>query len=395
MHYMEIGGGESALIGLLQALDPQRVDIDLFLYDHRGEMMQYIPEYVNMLPLINEYSLIERPISEVVKKGFLKLAIARIRAKIKSANVYKQSQSKMENASVFHYVGEFTHRILPKISSDREYDLAISFMTPHQYVVKNVNAKKKIGWIHTDYTKIFVDAKNEERTWNSLDYIVSISPDVTKSFVSVFPNTKSKIVEIENIISPEFIRSRAEDAQQNSEIKKSDNTINLLTIGRLAPQKKLEDIPEICAKIIESGINVKWYIIGYGSIEAEQQLQEQISKFGMENHVIFLGKRENPYPYIKACDVYVQPSRYEGKSITVREAQILYKPVIVTNYPTASSQIKDNIDGKIVPMEINECSAEITKFIKNLELQHQIISYLKIHDFGNISEIEKIYQLTE
>ena len=91
MHYMEIGGAETALVGLLNALDPARVDVDLFLYDHRGEMMQFIPEWVNLLPQIPKYSVLERPIVELVKRGFWGIAAARMWAKRISKVAYKRS----------------------------------------------------------------------------------------------------------------------------------------------------------------------------------------------------------------------------------------------------------------------------------------------------------------
>ena len=122
-------------------------------------------------------------------------------------------------------------------------------------------------------------------------------------------------------------------------------------------------------------------------------IRDKIAEAGMENHVIILGKRTNPYPYIKACDIYVQPSRYEGKSVTVREAQMLCKPVVVTNYPTASSQIIDDVDGKIVPMDNEGCAQGLAEFIQNTELQSIIKEYLKTHDYGNMSEVEKLYKL--
>ena len=122
-------------------------------------------------------------------------------------------------------------------------------------------------------------------------------------------------------------------------------------------------------------------------------IRHKIAENGMEKNVIILGKKDNPYPYIKACDIYVQPSRYEGKSVTVREAQILCKPVVITNYPTAKSQIQDGIDWVIVPMDNDGCAKGIVDFINNKNLQNSIIDYLKTHDYGNESEIEKIYNL--
>ena len=107
--------------------------------------------------------------------------------------------------------------------------------------------------------------------------------------------------------------------------------------------------------------------------------------------MVLLGKKENPYPYILACDWYVQPSRYEGKSIVVREAQILQKPVIVTAYPTASSQINHLQDGVIVPLELQSCANEMAKALKNDDLKQRLIAYLQAPNFGNESEVNKIY----
>ena len=151
----------------------------------------------------------------------------------------------------------------------------------------------------------------------------------------------------------------------------------------------------ICKKILKKGVLVKWYIIGYGNEVIERIVCENAEKEGVADEVVILGKQDNPYPYIKACDIYVQPSRYEGKSITVREAQILCKPVIITNYPTAKSQIVDGVDGMIVPMDVDMCAQEMADFIRDKEKQERIVVYLKEHDYGNEDEIEKIYQLCE
>jgi glycosyltransferase involved in cell wall biosynthesis len=125
----------------------------------------------------------------------------------------------------------------------------------------------------------------------------------------------------------------------------------------------------------------------------EEKIRQKIADAGMNDHVILLGKKENPYSYIKACDIYVQPSRYEGKSVTVREAQVLCKPVIVTDYPTAKSQIKDGIDGVIVPMDNEGCAQGIAMAIENQPLLDKLTEYLESHDYGNESEVNKIYAL--
>lgn len=391
MHYMEIGGAETALVGLLNALDPARVDVDLFLYDHRGEMMQFIPEWVNLLPQIPKYSVLERPIVELVKRGFWGIAAARLWAKWLSQKAYKRSGSTLENNGGLDKMSKCTTPLLPKINQLVTYDLAISFLTPHRIVAEKVKAKKKIAWIHTDYTRVWVDAEDELKVWQKYDYVASISGDVTNTFLQVFPSLAPKIVEIENILSPTFVRKRAELQDVDKEIR-HEGTITLLSVGRFSDAKNYDNVPDICKRLInKTKLNIRWYIIGYGGDEA--LIRQKIKEAGMEEHVILLGKRSNPYPYIKACDIYVQPSRYEGKSVTVREAQMLCKPVVVTNYPTAPSQIRSGIDGVIVPMDNEGCANGLAEVICDKSLQERIIAHLKTHDYGNESEVEKIYTL--
>lgn len=165
----------------------------------------------------------------------------------------------------------------------------------------------------------------------------------------------------------------------------------LLSVGRFSEAKNYDNVPDICRRMVEEGVDVKWYLIGYGGDEV--LIRRKIEEAGMEEHVIILGKKSNPYPYIKACDIYVQPSRYEGKSVTVREAQMLCKPVVVTNYPTAPSQIKDGLDGVIVPMDNEGCAKGLARVILDEALQQRLVAYLKVHDYGNEAEVEKIYEL--
>lgn len=91
IHYLEIGGVETSLIGLLQALSPEQVEVDLFVNNHSGEMMQLIPDWVNLLPEVSSYAMIERPMLEVLRRGFMKVLAARIWAKIQF-NIYQKKE---------------------------------------------------------------------------------------------------------------------------------------------------------------------------------------------------------------------------------------------------------------------------------------------------------------
>lgn len=388
IHYLELGGAEASLIGLLQAIDYNKVDVDLFVHAHHGELMQMIPKEVNLLPEIKKYSVVEAPIATCVKRGFIDVALCRVIGKIKCMLYYKTHSEVADDDD--YYLSHYTTWLLPKINPEVEYDLAISFLTPHKIVLDKVRAKKKVAWIHTDYQTLKVAKELALPVWSQYDKIISISKDITITFLNVFPSLSDKIVEVENILSSAFIRKRAELYDVDGEMSSSD--LNLLSVGRYCHAKNYDNVPDIAKRIVGAGYgNLKWYIIGFGGDES--LIRQKIAEAGMEDHVIMLGKKNNPYPYIKACDIYVQPSRYEGKSITVREAQILGKPVVITNYATANSQIQDGVDGVIAPMDNEGCAKSITNVIENKELQNNLEAYLSTHDYGNEAEVEKIYAL--
>jgi glycosyltransferase involved in cell wall biosynthesis len=132
-------------------------------------------------------------------------------------------------------------------------------------------------------------------------------------------------------------------------------------------------------------------LIGFGGDES--LIRANISEAGLEDQVIILGKKINPYPYMKACDIYVQPSRYEGKAVTVREAQILGKPVLITNFPTAKSQLEDGVDGMICPLSIDGVVDGIKTLIYDKELREKLVSTAAARNYSNRTEIKKIYSL--
>ena len=397
MHYLELGGAEKSLVGLLRAIDYSRLDVDLFLYSHRGELMREIPKEVRLLPETAAYACIECPVKDALLKGQWGVVWGRLKAKWQFKRYVRRMHPK-DGSAIFQYVMNAVEPHLPSLHHLGEYDLAVSFLTPHNVVLNKVRAKRKACWIHTDYTQIDVNTALELPVWSGYDHIVSISADVTKAFLSVFPTLKDKIVEIHNILSADFVRNHAEEMSADEvarEMPREEGVINLLSVGRFSHAKNYDNVPAIC-RIINSLLSTancqcRWYLIGYGG--EEPLIRQRIAEEGMEGKVIILGKRENPYPFIKACDVYVQPSRYEGNAVTVREAQMLCKPVVITAYPTATSQIQDGTDGIIVPIDNEGCAKAIANFLCNKQEQEQVTSFLSVHDYGNMAEALPFYQL--
>ncbi len=345
-HALEIGGAERSLIGYLDALaDMNDVEIDLFLYRHQGDLMRFIPDKVNLLPVKKEYGCIAVPIKQVIKSGHFRIAVGRLTGKIKAKSFEKNNGfANAKSAVALEYSHKYTAKYMPDINPDIEYDMAVSFLTPHYYVANHVHAKIKVAFIHTDYAYIKIDTASEEKMWDMYDVIAAISPNVADNFAKCFPSLKNKIMLLENINPVNIIRNQADE----SVAEMNFDGVKILSIGRFCDAKNFESIPHKLKILKSLGVNAKWYIIGFGD---DSLIRTAIVENGMENDVVILGKKENPYPYIKCCDIYAQPSRYEGKAVTVLEAQILGKPVVISNYATSASQLNDGIDGIIAPMD--------------------------------------------
>ena len=390
MHYLEIGGAESALIGMLQSFDYSKVDVDLCIYSHQGALMRHIPKEVNLLPEILEYSLTEKSIRHCLRHGHWRFAWAWLMVRLK-LGVYVRRNHPVDYSAWFGFMGHEMSKLLPDLGYLGEYDLAISFVVPHNFVLDHVRAKKKIGWIHIDYSQIDVCKRLDESVWGALDHIISISDDVTKGFLSVFPHLKNKIVKIENILSPRFVRRRADEFDPPEYIAQHRHGKSIIcSMGRICRQKNFENVPHMANELLKLGIDFHWFVIGPGDSSAIESVAKELC---IADKISFIGPRDNPYPYVKNCDVYVQPSLFEGKSVAVREAQMLHRPVVITNYSSASSQVLDGKDGIIVPLDNSKIAAGIVGLLRDAEKQKGIISYLESHDYGNEREIEKIYAL--
>ena len=391
IHYLELGGAERSLIGLLRALDYSKVKVDLFVYSHRGELMKEIPQEVNLLPEVPEYAQLERPLKDVLKDGYLRLFLARIKAKWQFAKYKKQHHPK-DGSTIFSYVAKNVTPLLPPINPDKEYDLAVSFLAPHDIVLNKVNARKKACWVHTDYTKVVINTDIELPIWSQYDHIAAVSEGVAEAFIQRFSSLRENVDIIPNIIDTQYVQEQSRAFDVKAEMPQEDGTTRLLSVGRFTEAKNFDNVPDICRRILNAGVPVRWYLIGYGGDET--LIRQRISEAGMEKHVIILGKKDNPYPYMHACDVYVQPSRYEGCPVTIQEAQALGKPVVATAFPTVKSAIQDGVNGVIVPLDNEGCALGIARVLQDPDLQKRI-SGIHHEDLTENKSLTTIYEWTK
>ena len=393
-HTLRLGGVERSFLGILQNIDYSKYEVDVFLHKHDGELLKFLPNEVNLLSENKNCELLLEPIFSSIKSGYFRAFFTKLIAKIYSyfyTIFHQKDSSKLDSLAHFH-LHKIADFLFPKISK-KKYDTVIAFLHPNFIERNKFSAKKYLSFIHTDYTAINIDYQGELKMWKRYDMIAGVSEEVSNNFKLIFPVLSKKVHSIENIISKDFLKIQSEEKIDDDMFFVKENQFCLLTIGRFSYQKNFDNIPFIAKKMKEKKIDFKWFIIGFGGDEDLIKRNIKIAK--VENEVIVLGKKENPYPYIIACDYYIQPSRFEGKAVTVREAQILNKPVFIADYSTAKSQINNGVDGFILPLNSIDFAEKFVEIINDREKILNVVNNLEQFDFTNSKEIKKIEQFIE
>lgn len=385
---MEVGGVERSLISMLDNFDYSNYKVDLMLYRHRGEFLNQVSKKAKLLEEIEQYTTFRKSIGEILREKHFAIGLSRIISKVNADLIGKIKSVDEPGYYQMQLMWKFALPYLPKL--EKEYDVAISYLWPHYFVAEKVKAKKKIAWIHTDYSTVETDIKLDLKMWKKFDHIVAVSEACKASFLNKYSELEDKVIVIENIISPEFIREMATEDVGNPMLK--DNRFKIVTVARLSHAKGIDNAVKAFKILKEKGYHdIAWYVVGYGGDES--MINELIEELKLKDGFILLGKQTNPYPYMKGADLYVQPSRYEGKAVTVGEAQILYKPVVITNYTTAKSQVRNGIDGYITDLSIDGIVSGIEKLYKDSIYRSKLEDNCRKMDFENRLELEKLYKI--
>lgn len=391
MGTMQSGGAEKSLVSLLSAMNLKEYKTDLFLFEKKGIFVDTIPKEVNIVEapsivrgLSKEKNLKLFLSKEMTIKAFIYRTLASMETRIKGLRLPVNEKNNSQ------FIWKYWDKVVPKI--DKKYDVAIAYLQgfPVYYLIDKADAKIKIGWIHTDYLEGGYFKELDRPYFEKLDYIVTVSEKCKNTFVDVFPEFNDKIIVIENIISGNSIGKMAE--QKPAEYLDNTKTC-IVGVGRLSREKGMDLAVKACKKLVEDGYPIKWYIIGKGP--EEKNILELVEEYGLKEHFILLGEQSNPYSIVKQADVFVQPSRFEGKSIAIEEAKILEMPIVVTNYPTVVDQIVDQYTGMIAEIDADSIYEKIKILLEDDKLRLRLKNNLHNEKSTNESEVEKLYSLLE
>jgi glycosyltransferase involved in cell wall biosynthesis len=380
---LSAGGAQKSLVNLLSQIDFTKFNVDLFLFNKNGIFINSIPKEVRVLELPNNLnkfnSNLNSSVKSFIKSGQVKLAYSRVMFTIKNRLIRDKAISEQ-------YAWKYKSRVMD--TPKKKYDVAIGYLEKSSiyFIVDKVKAKKKIGFIHNDYDKLGMKPEFDDKYFEQLDNIVTVSEECGKVLRERFPRHKKKVEVIYNIISPSLINAMSEQR-----IDMNYSGVKIVSVGRLCYQKGFDMALKACKALVKDGYEVRWYIIGEG--EERERLEKMIEYNNLEDKFSLLGIRENPYPYIRKADIYVQSSRFEGKAIAIDEAKILHKPIIATNFSTVRDQIIDEVNGLVVDMNAKSLYEGIKRLINDLRLKEKLVENISIESLGTEQEIFKLYEL--
>lgn len=384
MPYFGCGGVESTLLSLLDLMDRNKYDITLMMLQNKGEFLYKLPENIKISKIkIPEK---EKGIFFGKKKVFF-LYLKKLQViKLIKFILYNCSFSLTENRTKNFEYFEMISDSIPSV--DGEYDIAIDYFGYATFTTfflsEKINAKKKVSWIHSIMSRF--DPVAFKKYYEKMDTIFACSQMVKEDFENIFP-TINTVEVFYNIINPIEIRQKS---LKNGGFDDDYSGIRILTVGRICHEKGIDIAARTYNLLREKGYNIRWYIIGSGSKEDIDRIKEIICD---KENFIFLGIQDNPYVYMKQCDIYVQPSRFEGYCTTTNEARIIGCPIVMTNVSGANEQINNGENGFIVESDENS----IFKAVKTMIDSEDIINKFRINiqkiDCDTRNEIKKIEKL--
>ena len=389
---MMTGGTTTALLSLINTIDKDKYDISLILYTNSGAHINDIPDYVHLL--LPAYKKGKVPFLNSGQRKIIRTLFNGQCLKAIKALVKYRGTPKGKLRYILMHCSMKAQVSLSRVVKER-FDIAIGFMegwADHYVVSKRITAKKKYVWIHPQYKTCPFVPEIDRPMLRKADGIALVAEECQEQFLEVFPEFKLKTRIIPNIISTEIILKKA-----NSEtVSIKSGRINLCTVCRCDMKVKgLDRMVRALSQLKEEGYceGVVWHVIGDGA--DYNSFKNDVEKLNLNDNIILYGNRHNPLPFLLKMDMFVLASRYEGKPVSVTEAQILGLPCLVTSYASASSQVKQGYNGMIMKNNYEDIYNGLKTVINNPNLICQWKINTKNDDFGNEADISKFYNLFE
>ena len=379
---MDCGGAEKSLLSLLSLLDYAKYDVTLQMFRRGGMFEELLPPEVHVRKELDYTAFC----SQSMAKQMLSFDFRRIAARVRTSFFLRSNVKKgspLHAAQAYWKYSAAAYDPLPE-----RYDVAIAWGqgTPTHFVAEKVQAQKKFAWVNADYENVGHNKDFDCKYYAAFTGIICVSDKLCLTLQKVFPEYAAKMTTIYDINNPATIFAMADQPCSLS----NEGNLTLVTVGRLVPQKGYDIAAKAAWLLKERGIKFHWYVVGSGD---SAPIEKDIAQYGISDCFTLLGAKANPYSYMKAADIYVQTSKFEGYCLTLAEARMLNIPCVTTNFDVVYAQMIDGDNGLVVEMNAEAVADGIIRLATDQELYQHIKGYQIQEKKGNVEEIEKFYEL--
>lgn len=379
--HLDAGGCERSLVDVLKNIDYGKYEVDLLLLERTGDYLKEIPKEVNvnLCSLNNAFGSFIPCLVRAMKRQDWFSFFFRIRYML----------WKRVNICFCGGLRKFFGGLKDS------YDVIIAYRPGicTELAAFTFRGRKKVSWWHHGVMNISGRAAEElHEAYQKMDSVVAVSMSSSLMIAETFPDIKRKLTVIPNMIIRCELLEKAKkytaDAFQNSSFK-------IVTVGRMSPEKNMILCPKIAACLKKMGLDFKWILIGDG--EDESCVSNMVSKYKLEDNMIMLGRKSNPYPYISAADIMIHPSLIESQGITILESMALSTPVIAVASAGPREFIISGENGYLVNHDVNEIAKLVESIYMEPSLREKIAENAMetIRQFGPERIMKRIEEIME
>lgn len=328
---MTAAGTERSFLSYAEKLDCENNEITLLLAEKKGALLQHVPKEIIIEEMKTGGALFTMNGKNAKNVMLREFAVKHPFRALKIAAYLPLYIKKREFAAMRMWLCAM--KALPVL--DEEYDEAIAYWGDKTmfFVAGKVKAKKKIAWLHFEYDYPPREDLLYSEYFEKFDSIVCVSKRTFEMLREKFPHIADRLVCFNNIINAEHIQRLGKSSCNEMDL----NAIKLLTVGRIDPVKGYDIAIPAVARLINGGYDLYWFIVGAcDDSEYKMNLEREARHFGIGEKLVFVGETDNPYRFMNACDIYLQPSISESWGLALQEAAVFEKPLVCTDIPSAA-----------------------------------------------------------
>ena len=371
---LNCGGAEKSLISVLSVLPRDRFEISLWLIRHVGAFLSLVPDDVNF---------VTPPKTEFFRFWCLKLG------GLLYSIVWRVDRWLGKNTCLAELLWKCKTRWTNIPIGDWDTVVAYQQGIPTFIIADKFSNCKKCAWINAD---IFGEINKEMNLsfYSKMDKIVLVSDAILQKAKIEFPQLAHKMTVVYDMLDIKEIKRLANEPAES--LRKTNDEFIFVTTGRLVAEKGHKIAIETASELKQRGLKFRWYFIGEGPMR--EDIERMKVEKDVDNEIVLLGLQTNPHAFVNQADVYVQTSILEGFCLTVREAKILSKPVVSTNFPAIYNQLKHEENGLIAEMNYVSVADNIWRIISDEGLKKLIIENLQLENLkktqDDVSIIDKV-----